>query len=45
MTTKKAVVSKIQILFTSHFETPECAFNFFDKDGNGTLNKKEIVKF
>lgn len=44
MTTKEVILSKIQILITNHFETPQLAFNFFDKDGNGKLDKKEIVK-
>ena len=41
---KEAILNKIQIVITNHFETPEEAFAFFDKDGDGKLNKKEIVK-
>ncbi|WP_301161993.1 EF-hand domain-containing protein [uncultured Winogradskyella sp.] len=44
MTTKEAILNKIQILITNHFNTPEQAFTFFDKDGNGKLSKDEIVK-
>lgn len=44
MATKEIILNKIQILITNHFETPEAAFAFFDKDENGKLNKKEIVK-
>jgi len=44
MASKKSILRKIQILVTNHFDTPEDAFNFFDKSGNGRLNKKEIVK-
>jgi Ca2+-binding EF-hand superfamily protein len=42
MTTKEAILSKIQILITNHFKSPELAFDFFDKDGNGKLSKSEI---
>lgn len=41
---KEAILNKIQILITNHYNTPEAAFAFFDKDGDGKLNKKEIVK-
>lgn len=44
MASKKKILKKIQILITKHFETPEEAFDFFDKSGNGKLNKKEISK-
>lgn len=44
MASKKKILKKIQIVITKHFETPEEAFNFFDKSGNGTLSKSEIVK-
>lgn len=44
MTQKEAILSKIQIVITNHFDTPEEAFSFFDKDGSGKLKKKEIVK-
>ncbi|GAA4235774.1 hypothetical protein GCM10022291_18490 [Postechiella marina] len=43
MATKEIILNKIQILITNHFETPEAAFSFFDKDENGKLKKKEIV--
>lgn len=42
MTTKDAILNKIQILITNHFKTPEAAFAFFDKDGDGKLTKSEI---
>ena len=41
---KEAILSKIQILITNHYNTPEEAFAFFDKDGDGKLTNKEIVK-
>ncbi|WP_179006612.1 EF-hand domain-containing protein [Winogradskyella forsetii] len=44
MLTKETILNKIQILITNHFETPEEAFAFFDKDGDGKLSKDEIAK-
>lgn len=44
MSTKAKILNKIQILITNHFQTPEEAFAFFDKDEDGKLKKKEIVK-
>ena len=44
MASKKAILKKIQIVITKNFETPEDAFNFFDKSGNGKLSKKEITR-
>ncbi len=43
MATKEIILNKLQILITNHFESPEAAFAFFDKDGNQKLNKGEIV--
>lgn len=43
MASKKAILNKIQIVLTNHFETPQDAFNFFDKSGDGKLSKSEIV--
>lgn len=44
MGTKEDILSKIQILITNHFKTPEEAFSFFDKDKDGKLTKGEIVE-
>ena len=44
MTTEEAILNKIQILITNHFETPEAAFEFFDEDHDRKLTKREIVK-
>lgn len=44
MGTKEDVLNKIQILITNHFKTPEEAFAFFDKDGDGKLTKGEITE-
>jgi len=43
MSSKKDIVKKIRIVLTQHFNTQEEAFDFFDKSGNGKLNKSEIV--
>lgn len=42
MATKETILNKIQILITNHFDTPEAAFAFFDKDSDGKLTKSEI---
>ncbi len=39
---EQEILDKIKIVLTQQFEDPQQAFNFFDKDGDGTLNKKEI---
>ncbi len=44
MGAKEDILNKIQILITNHFKTPEEAFAFFDKDGDGKLTKGEIVE-
>ncbi|WP_111708610.1 EF-hand domain-containing protein [Lutibacter citreus] len=43
MASKKKILKKIQILITNQFDSPEDAFNFFDKKGSGKLSKTEIV--
>ena len=42
MASKKDILRKIRILLNQQFETPQAAFNFFDKNGNGQLSKGEI---
>jgi len=44
MSRKKEILNKISIAITNHFDTPEEAFNFFDKNSDGTLSKTEIIK-
>ena len=44
MASKKAILNKIQILITNHFNTPEEAFSFFDKNSDGKLKKSEILE-
>ncbi len=41
---KDAILNKVQILITNHFDNPEAAFKFFDKDSDGKLSQQEIVK-
>jgi Ca2+-binding EF-hand superfamily protein len=43
MASKKQILNKIRIVLTGNFESPEEAFNFFDKNSDGSLSKKEIV--
>jgi Ca2+-binding EF-hand superfamily protein len=43
MGAKEDILSKIQILITNHFNTPEQAFAYFDKDKDGKLTKGEIT--
>lgn len=42
MSTKETILKKIEILITNHFNTPEDAFAFFDRDGDKKLSKDEI---
>jgi len=44
MGAKEDILSKIRILVTNHFETPEKAFHFFDENKDGKLKKSEIKK-
>jgi len=44
MATKDMILGKLQELITQQFDNPKAAFDFFDKDGNGTLSRDEIVK-
>ena len=44
MASKKEILNKIKILISTQFDDPKKAFNFFDKDKDGALNKKEIKK-
>ncbi|GEQ85811.1 hypothetical protein ULMS_13190 [Patiriisocius marinistellae] len=44
MSTKDDILNKIHLLIATHFSSPKDAYNFFDEDGNSTLNKSEIVK-
>ncbi len=42
MASKKDILRKIRILITQNFQTAEEAFNFFDKNRDGNLSKKEL---
>ncbi len=44
MASKKEILSKIKILITQKFDNAEDAFAFFDKKGDGYLEKGELVK-
>lgn len=44
MSTKETILTKIQILISNSFKTPEEAFAFFDNDKDGKLSKKEIAE-
>lgn len=44
MASKKEILNKIRILITQSFDTPEEAFEFFDKNSDGYLSKKELKK-
>jgi len=44
MASKKEILSKIRILITQKFSSPEKAFNFFDKNKDGYLTAKELKK-
>lgn len=43
MASKKEILNKIKILITQKFDNPEDAFAFFDKKGDGYLEKGELV--
>jgi len=43
MASKKKILKKIKIVLTGNFDDPQDAFNFFDKNNDGALSKKEIV--
>ena len=43
MSKKKEILNKIRIVITNHFDSPEKAFDFFDKNSDGKLAKSEIV--
>ncbi len=42
MASKQEILDKIQILITQRFPKPEDAFHFFDKNGDGKLEKNEV---
>ncbi len=43
MATKEIILNKLRILITNHFDSPEAAFAYFDKDGDQKLTRGEIV--
>ncbi len=42
MASKKDILKKIKIVITQNFETEKEAFDFFDNDKDGKLDKSEI---
>ncbi len=44
MASKKEILQKIRILITQKFNSPEEAFDFFDKNKDGYLTGKELKK-
>ena len=44
MASKREILDKIRILITQKFNTPEEAFQFFDRNQDGYLQKKELKK-
>ena len=42
MAGKKEILRKIRILITQKFDSPEDAFQFFDKKGSGSLGRSEL---
>lgn len=44
MASKKDILKKIRILITQSFDTPKEAFEFFDKNSDGYLTKKELKR-
>lgn len=44
MASKKAILNKLRILITQEFDSAQAAFEFFDKNEDGYLTKKELKK-
>lgn len=42
MARKRDILKKIRILLSQNFDTPHDAFQFFDKNQSGTLNRLEL---
>ncbi len=42
MPSKEQILEKIKILIVREFDDPNEAFNYFDKNGDGSLNRGEI---
>jgi Ca2+-binding EF-hand superfamily protein len=42
MASKKDILKKIRVLLTQKFDSPEKAFEFFDKNNDRALNRSEI---
>lgn len=44
MASKREILDKIRILITQSFNSPEEAFEFFDRNKDGYLSKRELKK-
>ena len=44
MASKKQILNRLRILITQKFDSPETAFQFFDKDEDGYLSGEELKK-
>jgi len=44
MSTKETILNKIHLLIANSFATPEEAFAFFDTNGDGKLERGEIIR-
>ena len=42
MASKKQILNKLKILITQRFPSPEAAFHFFDKNGDGKMTAEEL---
>jgi len=42
MASKKKIFKKLRILLTQQFDDPQKAFEFFDKNGDEKLDRKEL---
>ena len=42
MPSRKKILSQIKVLITDQFENPEAAMEFFDKNGDGLIEKNEL---
>lgn len=44
MASKQEILGKIKIMISTKFDDPKAAFDYFDGNKDGALNKKELKK-